>query len=142
MTTHGPLGKEIKVTLVKATQTSAGTAVNSDSVDMQGWEGVFFLCAIHTANAGNSMNLAQSSDNTNFDDLEGTKNVPGDAGDSAMSDCYKPTDRYVRAEFVRAGANTALGECYAVQYRPRTAPTSHGATIDSETHVSPAEGTA
>jgi hypothetical protein len=139
---NGPLSKEIKVTLVKATQTSAGTAVNSDGVDMTGWEGVIFLGAMHTANAGNSANAAQGADNSNFDDLEGTKIVPGDNGDSFMIDVYRPKDRYVRCEVVRAGANTVLGEIYAIQYRPLSQPTTQGATIDAETHVSPAEGTA
>lgn len=136
------LTKDVKITLVKAAQTSAGTAVNSDSVDMQNFEGVVFVGSIATANAGNSANAAQSSNDSSFDDLAGTKVVTGDDGDSFMIDVYRPTDRYVRCELVRAGADTVTGDIYAIQYGARKKPVTHGATIDSEVHVSPEEGTA
>lgn len=139
------LSKRTKLTKVKGRQTSAGTAINSDSVDMQGWEGVMFFGQIDTANAANFANAAQSSDDGSSDafaDLEGTKVVPGDNNDSFLIDVYRPTERYVRCEVDRGGANTAVGEIYALQYGPRSMPTTHGSTIDAETHVSPDEGTA
>lgn len=136
------LNKHIKVTMVKAAQTSAGTAINSDSVDMANWDGVLFVGTIATANAANFANVAQSSDDSSFDDLAGTKVVPGDNGDSFLIDVFRPSDRYVRCEIDRGGANTATGDIYAVQYGPRKLPVTHGTTVDAETHVSPAEGTA
>lgn len=136
------LSKNAKLTLVKATQPSAGTAVNSDSVDMEGFDGVMFFGSITTANAANFANAAQSSDDSTFADLEGTKVVPGDNGDSFLIDIYKPTDRYVRCEIDRGGTNTITGDIYALQYCGRKVPVSHGSTIDAETHISPAEGTA
>lgn len=136
------LSKGVKVTRVKLAQSSAGTAINSDSVDMQGFEGVMFFGSFGTANSGNFANAAQSADDSSFDDLEGTKVVPGDDNDSFLIDVYRPQDRYVRVEIDRSGTNTATGDIYAIQYGPRTKPTTHGATIDSELHVSPDEGTA
>lgn len=136
------LSKNASLKLVKAAQSSAGTAINSDSVDMQGYDGVVFFGAILTANAANFANLAQSSDDSSFADLAGTKIVPAANGDSFLIDCYRPGKRYVRCEIDRGGANTATGEIYALRYCSAKAPTSHGSTINAELHVSPAEGAA
>lgn len=136
------LSKNVKVTLVKAGQVTGTSAVDSDAVDMSGFEGVMFVGSITTANAGNFANAAQgNTSGGTFDDLAGTKVVPGDNGDSFMIDVYRPTDRWVRCEVTR-GATTVTGDIYAIQYGARVLPTSHGATIDAETHISPAEGTA
>lgn len=139
------LSKDIKITMVKDQQTSAGTAIDSDSVDMEGFEGVIFIMQMVTKNAANFINAAQSSDDGGadaFTDLVGTKVVPGDDDDTAMLDIYRPRERYVRCEVDRGGANTATGPIYAIQYGARKKPTSQGATVDLETHISPAEGTA
>lgn len=139
------LSKGTKLTLVKAAQTSAGTAINTDSVDMEGFEGVMFFGTVATVNAANFANLAQSDDDGDADafaDLAGTKVVPGTNGNSFLIDCYKPQERYVRCEIDRGGANTATGDIYALQYGARKEPTSQGSTIDAELHVSPDEGTA
>lgn len=131
---------DVKVTVVKTTQSTATSAVNTDSVDMTGFDGVVFVGALATANAGNSVNLAQSSDNSTFVDLAGTAQVPGTSGDLVAIDLFRPSDRYVRAEIVRAGASTVTETFYAIQYRGRKSPITSIAT--QETHVSPDEGTA
>lgn len=131
---------DVKITVVKATQATGTSAVNTDSVDMTGYDGVMFVGALATANAGNSVNLAQSSDDSTFADLAGTAQVPATSGDLVAIDLFRPTDRYVRAEIVRAGATTVTETFYAIQYRGRKAPVTSIAT--QETHVSPAEGTA
>jgi hypothetical protein len=136
------ISKNMKVTLVKAAQSSAGTAINSDSVDMSGFEGVMFVGTIATVDADNFANAAQSSDDSSFADLEGTKDSPVADGNSFAIDIYRPTKRYVRVEIDRGGANTATGDIYAIQYGARKAAVSHGSTIDAETHISPDEGTA
>jgi len=129
-----------QVSVVKTTQASAGTAINSASVDMQGWEGVLFVAAFATANAGNSANLAQSSDDATFNDLEGTKQTPAGNGDLIAIDLYQPTKRYVRLEVDRSGANTVIETVYAIRYRGRKGRQVSVAT--QEIHVSPNEGTA
>lgn len=137
--------KNIKITLVEAGATSAGTELTSDSVDMEGFDGVMFVGSIATANAGNYGKAAQSSDDgvaDAFSDLEGSKNVPGTNGHSFLIDIYKPLKRYVRCAVIRAGANTVTGDIYAIQYCAAKAPISQGATINGELHISPAEGTA
>jgi hypothetical protein len=136
------LTKNVKVTLVAAGGSSAGTAVNSTGVDMAGFEGVVFIGTIATVNAGNFANAAQGSDNSNFTDLAGSKVVPGTNGNAFMIDINKPSARYVRCELDRSGTNTAYGDIYAIQYGAKVAPTTHGTTIDAELHVSPVTGTA
>ena len=137
------LSKIVKVVLAKAGQTSAGTAINSDAIDMQGYDGVVFVGSIATADAANFANVAQSdTSGGTYTDLAGTKVVPGDNGDSFLIDVYRPTKRFVRCEVDRGGANTATGDVYALLYQGSKMPVSHGATIDAETHISPAEGTA
>ena len=134
--------KNVKITKVKALSTSAGTAVDSDSVDMAGFDGVIFVGRIATSDAANFANVAQSTDDSSFADLLGTKVVPGDDADSFCIDVYKPLERYLRCEVDRGGANTIVGDIYAIQYGAHKAPTTQGATIDSELHITPAEGTA
>jgi hypothetical protein len=138
------LSKNSKLTLVKAAAVSAGTDVESDVIDMSGFDGVMFFGSIGTANAANFANAQQGklANGTDMADLTGTKVVPGDDGDSFLIDVYLPRERYVRCLVDRGGANTATGDIYALQYGPSKRPTSHGSTIDAETHASPAEGTA
>ncbi len=136
------LSKETKLTKVKALSSSAGTAIDSDSVDMAGFDGVMFFGRVATVNATNTAHAAQSTDDSAFADLLGTSVSPGDDADSFMIDVYKPLERYVRCEVVRSGADTIVGDIYAIQYGAAKQPTTQGATIDAETHITPAEGTA
>lgn len=135
--------KDCKVVLAKATQTAGTSAVASDIIDTANFDGVCFIGSLATANAGNFASVEQGDDASLTDgaDLAGTKNVPGDNGDSFLIDIYKPTDRYVRCNITR-GVSTATGDIYAVLYNGRKPPVSHGSTIDAEYFVSPAEGTA
>lgn len=139
------LSKNCKVILIEAAAGSAGTELLSDAVDTQGFDGCMFVGSIATANAGNYAKVQQSSDDGSTDtyaDLTGTKLVTGDNGDSFLIDIYRPRERYLKLSIIRAGANTATGDVYAILYHAKDMPTSHGSTIDSEVHVSPAEGTA
>ena len=137
------LSAHTKLTLVKVGLATGTTAVNSDAIDMEGFEGVMFFGTLTTANAGNSANIAQATTSGGtYADLAGTKIVPGDNGDSFMIDVYRPRERFVRCELDRSGATPITGDIYALQYGAAVKPTSHGATIDAELHVSPAEGTA
>lgn len=134
-----------KITQVKAPQATATTEIDSDSVDMAGFEGVTFVGSLGTANAGNYAKIQQSSDNgvaDGWSDLADTKVVPGDNGDSFAIEVYHPEKRYLRAVVIRAGATTTTGDVYAIQSGAHKAPVDQGATIDSEIHASPAEGTA
>ena len=138
------LSKVTKVTMIEAGATADTSALTSDAIDMQGFEGVMIVGSIGTANAGNYAKVQQSEDNAvadDYGDVEGTKNIPSANGDSYLIDIYRPLKRYLKVVITR-GASTTTGDVYAIQYGAREKPTSQGATIDAEMHVSPAEGTA
>jgi hypothetical protein len=137
------LSKNVKVILIEAAASSGTTDLESDVVDTAGFEGCVFVGSIATANAANYAKVQQcDTSDGSFADLEGTKLVTGDNGDSYLIDVYRPRERYLKLYVERGGAATVTGDVYAILYGPRVAPTSHGSTIDAETHVSPAEGTA
>ena len=72
------LSSNVKLTKVKDHSTAATSAVNSDEVDMQGFEGVLFVPSFDTAAVDNIINAAQSSVSSGtFLDLEDTGVVPG-----------------------------------------------------------------
>lgn len=137
------LSAECKFTKVKDHSAAGTDAVNSDSVDMAGWNGVVFLTSFGTANANNTANGAQSSDNSSFDDLAGTSVSSGASDEDVWLDIYRPSDRYVRLEVAR-GTSSTLESIWAIQYRGSKMPVSNvvSGTIIGERHVSPAEGTA
>lgn len=140
--------QNIKLRKVAAGAVSAGTAVNSTAVDMQGFDGVLFFTTIATANAGNFINAAQGAESSGSDaaDLEGTKVVAAANASGVWIDVYKPTDRYVRCEIDRSGTNTATGDIWAIQYAGRLFPEAADNLVTNELigelHITPAEGTA
>lgn len=145
------LSKNVKITQVitPTDGAAAQTAINSDSVDMSGFESVLFVVTTGaiTATAVTSINAAQSADDITFADLLGTGQsiAVAEAEDIFYIDVVKPIDRYVRLEVARATADAVISSCIAYQYgtpSARKTPTTHGSTVNGELHVSPAEGTA
>ena len=137
------LSKNVKVVLAKAAAASGTTAVTTDVIDTQGFEGVMFFGSVATKDAGNYAVAQQgaAADGSDMADLAGTKVTPATNGHSFLIDVYHPQERYVDVVITR-GQATATGDVYAVLYGAHKAPTAHGATILAETHASPAEGTA
>lgn len=136
--------KNVKLTLVNAAAVSAGTEIDSTHVDMTGFDGVVFFGTMATVNAGNYVKVQQDDavgDGT-MADLTGTKVVPSVNANTYLVDIYRPMKRYVRLVVIRAGANTATGDIYALQYKGTKAPVTQPTTCDAEYHISPAEGTA
>lgn len=131
-----------EVRKVKAGATAATTEVVSDTIDMQGAEGVILFTTIATANAGNYLK-AQSSDAANMAnavDLEGKKIVAVANGQVVWLDIYKPQQRYITANVIR-GASTAVGDIYAIKYGMRTYPVDNlvDSALIGELLVSPAQ---
>lgn len=120
---------------------SAGTAIDSTAVDMAGYDGVILFCTIATANAGNYLSAQQGAASNGSDaaTLLGSKTTVTADGGLAVLDVYKPLERYVRAQVIRAGANTAVGEIFALRYGKDKQPSSFTNVVRL---VSPAEGAA
>jgi len=139
------LSNGVKITQAAAASAAGTSAVNSDVIDMAGYDGVMFVTAIATANAGNHIKLQQGDepDLSDAADIEGSKQVATANAQTVWIDLYRPTKRYVRAVATR-GVSTALGEVYAFQYEGRIQPADNNVTgeIIGELLVSPDEGTA
>jgi hypothetical protein len=139
------LMNNVKITLVKAAQTEAGTDFQTDIIDMAGFEGVVFFGTIAVANAANYIYAQQdtAANGATMADLEGTKVVAAANGQVVWLDIYKPEKRYVRVYVERGGTDTATGDFYAIQYQGRKGLISN--LVDNkligEIHISPAEGT-
>lgn len=140
-------GKNVVTTVISNAVAAATTDIDADSVDMRNFESVMFIVTFGTitATAVTSIKAQQSSDNSSFVDLAGTAQTVADDDDNLafIIDIVKPAERYVKPYVDRGTANAVIESIIAIQYGPRKAPVTNGATIGgSETHVSPAEGTA
>jgi hypothetical protein len=126
--------------------TTAGTAaVNSDIVDVAGYQGVVFFTSVGTANATNSLKVQGNTANqtTGMTDLLGTSLASGTDLNDVIIEVHKPQYRYLRVVATR-GASTTLESVWAHLYggRGNSAKNNVAATQTSELHVSPAAGTA
>jgi hypothetical protein len=142
---------QVKVTPVKnAVAAGTGDTIQSDAVDMAGFEGVMFIVkfgaivagAVTTVKAQQSATAALAGTE---DDLTGTAISVADDDDNqvAILDIYRPGDRYVNCAVVRATQNVTIESIVAVQYGANNVPVTQPSTVSgSETHISPAEGTA
>ena len=134
-----------KVRKVADGAAAATSAVTGSVVDMAGFLGVTFFARIATANAGNSIKV-QHGDVSNLSDaadLLGTNVVCANDGEVVAVEVFRPVKRYLRAVLTRT-ASTIVGDMYAVQSEPRLLPVDNNvdSAIVSETHPSPAAGTA
>ena len=130
---------------------AAGTTVqNGTTVDMQDFDGVMFVAAFGalTATQVTSLKAQQGdqSDGSDGTDLTGSLVGPLDDADGnkvLVLDVYRPQKRYVRPVVNRATANAVIDGVTAFRYHGRKLPIAQGATVAaSESHASPAEGTA
>lgn len=143
----GNLSANVKITKVKAATAAGTTDINSDSVDMQGFDGVLFFTTfgVITASAVTSIQADQSSDDSSFNALLGTKVVVAadDDNQTFFLDIVRPGKRYLRLTVDRATQNAVVGEIYAIQYRARSKGITQNVTdkVTGELHISPAEGT-
>lgn len=145
------LFEDMKLTRVKAASAAGQTAVNSDPVDMSGYDAALFFTTFGAITSGGaqSIKVQQSDDNAaadDYDDLEGTgiTVAADDDGQTFGVQIIKPTKRYLRLVVSRATQDSVVGEIYALlmggDVRPITSTVTDVATFES--HESPAEGTA
>lgn len=142
------ISNQIKTTRVMNAVAAGTTDQNSSSVDMSNFEGVRFIAAFGaiTAGAVTSVKVAQSADDTNWDDLLGSAVTVADDDDNqvVVIDVWRPIDRYIRCTIDRGTQNAVIDGVIAEQYGARVLPTTDDSTtvVSREIHTSPAEGTA
>ncbi len=142
------LNRDIKVTRIANASAAGTSAVNSASINMAGFDSVMFITEFGAITSGGvqSVNIATSSNNSDWNDLLATSiTVADDDGDKiTVHDIVKPLEQYLRVEVAKATQNSVVEGILAIQYNARKKPADDDSStvVDSETHVSPIEGTA
>lgn len=145
---HPSLLNDVKVTVISPAAVAAQTAIESDILDMSGYEGVLFLAVLGDVTTGSVLGLAAQQNIANSTSgmatLAGSATFTAGASDADSKvlalDVYRPRERYVRAYLTRTTANAIIGGIIAIQYGAAKKPQSQAASvIDSETLVEPAE---
>lgn len=145
------LGKGVKITRLKTSQTVGTGTISGNVLDMQGFDGVLFIAEFGTITDGTPSLKAQDGSTSNLtdaSDLAGTAVTTAgsaDGGKAVTLDVFRPLKRYIRPQVVRGGATGAVVDSVlAIQYSARSKPTVHDTSTvaGSKTLASPANGTA
>lgn len=128
------------VTRVSNAAAAGATAINCTSVDMAGFDAVTFVASFGalTATQVTGLKLQHSDDNSTFTDVTSgaTAALADGDGNKQLAATYKrPTKRYVRAVITRATANAVVDGVTAIQYRPRTLPTTQSSSVSASVSV-------
>lgn len=128
----------------------AGTSdtLSSDIIDTSGYDGVTFLYALGdvTNTAVLTFRVQQNTANS----TSGMATVLGDVAATAgasdydnkliVREVYRPQERYLRAQIVRATANAVVDGIIAILWKGRNSPVTQGSTVvGSDFRASPAE---
>ena len=144
------IGTQTKLTRVMNAVAAGTSDQNGSIIDMKGFEGCAFIVAFGTITAGavTSIKVQQgaASDMSDAADLLGTSVAVAADDDNQIAaiEVVRPRERYVRVVVDRGTQNAVIDGAIAIQTGPKEEPTTHDATtvVGSETHLSPAEGTA
>lgn len=139
---------DVKITVVEAAAAAAQTALDSDILDMSGYEGVLFIAMLGDVTSGSVLTLVAQQNTANS--TSGMATVSGSATFTAGAsdadskvlalDVYRPRERYVRAYLTRTTQDAVVGGVIAIQYGAGKRPTTqHASIIASATAVEPAE---
>ena len=138
------LSNHTKIIKLANAQTAAASDYSSATVvDTAGYEGARFIVQFGTSAVDNGVKVQQDTD-SGFGtgaDIEGSKKLLDATAKVAIVDIFRPRERYLKPVVLRGTSSTI--DCILVElYGPRVQPTTDDASVNSEKHVSPAEGTA
>lgn len=145
---HPSLLNDVKITVVEAAAGAAQTALDSDILDMSGYEGVVFIAMLGDVTSGSVLTLAAQQNTANsasgMATLAGSATFTAGATDAdskaLVLDVYRPRERYVRAYLTRTTQDAIVGGVIAIQYGATKKPqTQHASVIDSDTIIEAAE---
>ena len=129
--------KDVKITRVSAGATAAFTDVESDRVDMTGFDSVLFVCALGAVTSGGVVQLvaksnAADSASNSTTEKSGTS-ITTSSGDYdnklLIVDLHRPTLRYAYVTVVRDTQNAAINYILAIQYNAKNVPITQGSTV-------------
>lgn len=133
------LSKSCKITVVEAAAAAGQTELVTDVLDMTGYEGVMFIALTGDVTASSVLTLTAKANSANS--VSSPTPITQKATDAFTAgatsadskalvvDVYKPTLRYVFASLTRVDQDAVVGGIIAIQYGPRTQPTTHDATV-------------
>lgn len=136
---------------VTPTDGAAGTTdINGAIIDMDGFDELICIVVFGaiTATAVTSVKWQQGAASNMSDaaDLEGTGITVADDDDEKLTvqSLVRPTERYVRVVVDRGTANAVVAAAVYIKRKAHEVPQTQASSdvIDSEEHLSPAEGTA
>lgn len=144
------LAEQVRVS--QAITPTAGVAgitdINGTVLDMSGFDEVLMKVTFGaiTATAVTSIKAQQGQQSGGGDmaDLAGTSIAVADSDDDKIKviRLIRPQERYVRVVVDRGTANAVVASAEYIQLGARKQPVTDDANVASETHHSPAEGTA
>ena len=118
------LSKQINVVRLVNATVAGSTAVNGTHVDMDGWDGVIFVCFLGTLTAtqvtslkAQNGSLANDTDQADITGVVTGAAADGDSNKMLVLDVYRPLKRYVRPVVNRATANAVIDAVFAIQYQ-------------------------
>lgn len=135
-----------KFAVVKAAQSAAQTAIESDVVDMKGFDDITFVALLgdvsDTCVLTLTLQQGESDDGSDMEDtgISATYTAgASDADDKALAvEGHYPTKRYARAKLTRTTANAAVSGILALQSAPRGhVPIDQDASVISSATGSP-----
>lgn len=118
---------------LNAAATSAGTDITSSAIRMTDdnsyiCDRVVFFGTLTTFNAGNSVKVQSSPDDSTWTDVTGASTNTTADGNAYLIEMDNVGHEYYRVVITRSGANTATGEIWAVKGGARDRPVSLSAT--------------
>lgn len=126
-----------RLAVVEAAAAAGQTTLDSDVVDLAGFEGVTFLALLGDVTDGSVLKLTlQHGDESNGSDMESTDIAATFTAGASDADSkllavegYMNTKRYARARLTRGTANAVVGGIIALCHQSKTRPVTQDATL-------------
>lgn len=129
--------KNIKIDRVSAAAAAAQTAINSDIVDMVGFDGCIFIAVLDEVTVNSVLTLTVEQNTVNS--ATGMASIGATAAHTATAtdadskllvvDVCQPLERYLRAVLTRTAADAVVGSILAFQYRASELPVTQSADV-------------
>lgn len=125
------------IDVVEPAAAAAQTALESDVVNLSGFQGVTFVALLNDVSDGSVITLTlfhgtlENGSDMEATDIAATFTAGATNADSkALAvEGFNPTKQYAQARLTRTTANAVVGGILAIRHHPKTAPVTQGATV-------------
>ena len=119
MVISGYISDNVKITKLQDHTVAGTSTINSDELDMNGYDGVLFVTSYGTAATGNTVTMEHSdTSGASFAATLALK-TSGASDEDVLLDVNRPVKRYVRLSAAR-GTSSTLESIWGIQYKSRT----------------------